>query len=66
MASIISNLLQRTALAKNATSSTSFGVTASNLVCRLVNSVEFDCSNRILIFFFFQEISMVEVQHQVL
>ena len=40
------------ALAYNATAFISFGVIASNLVCGLVNSVEFDCSERILIFFF--------------
>ena len=66
MASLIWNLLQRSALAKNATYSTSFTVIASNLVYRLVNSVESDCSARILISFFFQGISMVEVQHRVL
>ena len=62
MASLIWNLLRQTALAKNATSSTSFGVIASNLVCRLVSSVEFDSSDRILISFFFQEIHWVKPQ----
>ena len=62
MASLISNLLWRTALAKNTTYLTSFCVIASNLVCRLVNSVECYCSDRILISFFYQEISLVESQ----
>ena len=56
MASLIRNLSRQTALANNATCSTSFGVIASNLVRRLVNSVEFDFSDRFLISFFFQEI----------
>ena len=41
---LIFNLLWRTALAKNAQTSTSFGVLSSNLVCGLVNSVELDSS----------------------
>ena len=38
-------------LAKNAKASTSLGVIASNLICGLVNCVEFDAFDRILIFF---------------
>ena len=64
MASLIWNLLRRTALPRNTTCSTSFGVIASNLVCRLVSSVEFDSNDKILISFFFQEMS--EAQHRVL
>ena len=44
-------------LAKNATSFTSFGVTASSLVCRLVNKVEFDRSHRTLLSVLFQELN---------
>ena len=62
MVSLISDLLRQTALAKNATCFTSFGVIASNLACRLVNNVEFDSSDRILISFFFQELCWVESQ----
>ena len=49
-------------MAKNAAASISFGVIASNVDCGIVNSVEFDRSDRILISFFFQEISVVETQ----
>ena len=66
MGSLILNLSRRATVAKNATPSTSFGVIASNLVYWLVNSVEFDCSDRILTCFFFQEIFMVEVHDPVL
>ena len=57
MTSLILNLLRQTALAKIAKVPTSFSVIASNFVCRLVNSVEFDSSDRILIFFSFKKYS---------
>ena len=63
MASLISNLLWQTALAKSAKTVSHL---ASSVVCELVNSVEFDCGDRISILVFFQEMCWVEVQHQVL
>ena len=61
----VKSFLRRTALAKNAKTSTPFDVITSNLVYGLINGVEFDYFYRIWIFVLFKKICLVEVQHWV-